>query len=393
MQDYLPLLILLTIIAALLQEDSILVVFYLIAGTYIAARIWSQRSLDSIRYDRSYPSRAYLGETVQVKLSLTNSRRLPTLWLQVHESLPLALATPNFFRQVFHLGPHEKVSYEYPLHALKRGYYPVGPLFLRTGDFLGLSQEMERQGSTDFLTVYPKIVPITHLGLPTHTPFGNLKHHQPVFEDPSRITGKRDYQSGDSLRHIDWKASATSGQLKVKKYEPSISLESCIFLDLNPRAYDLKTRFDATELAIVISASVANWITSRKQAVGLSTNGIDPINNDRVPVLIPPRKGRGHLMHVLDVLARIQANDGHPIHHQLNVDASTLPWGTTVVLVTGQLDDSLFDQLFQIRRRGLNAAVILAGKAANLEDARRRAVHSGIEIYQVMYESDLDQWQ
>jgi len=393
MQDYLPFLILLTIIAALLQEGSILAVFYLIAGTYLVARFWSRRSLDSVRYERQYPSRAFLGETVQVKLNLTNSRGLPTLWLQMHESLPLPLATPNFFRQVFHLGPHEKISYEYPLYALKRGYYPVGPLFLRTGDFLGLSPEVERQGSIDYLTVYPKIVPITKIGLPTHTPFGSLKHHQPVFEDPSRVMGKRDYQSGDSLRHIDWKASAATGQLTVKKYEPSISLETCIFLDLNPGSYDLKTRFDATELAIVISASVAHWVTSRKQAVGLSTNGNDPINKNQVPSLISPRKGRGHLMRVLDVLARIQTNNGQTIHHQLNVESAALPWGTTVVVITGQLDDSLFDLLFQIRRRGLNAAVILAGKAANLEESRRRAAHSGIEIYQVIYESDLEQWQ
>jgi uncharacterized protein (DUF58 family) len=383
----------LTVVAALLQEDSIMVVFYLLAGTFFVARIWSQHSLESIRYERSYPRRAFLGETIQVRLTLTNTRRLPTLWIQIHESLPLALATPHFYRHVLHLGSREKVSYEYPLLSLKRGYYPIGPLFLRTGYFLGLAHEVERQGQTDFITIFPKIVPISQIGIPTHTPFGGLKHHTPVFEDPSRVIGKREYQSGDSLRHIDWKASAAGRNLIVKKFEPSISLESCIFLDLNPVSYDRKARFDATELAIVVAASVASWVTSRKQAVGMCTNGTDPLHQDQVPALIPPRKGRNHLMHILDVLARIQSGEEQTIHHQLNVDAHLLPWGTTVILVTGTLDDSELDPLSQILRRGLDAVVILVGPTANLEESRRRAAHYGIEVYQVRYESDLDQWQ
>jgi uncharacterized protein (DUF58 family) len=393
MQDYLPFLVFLTILAALLQVDSVLVIFYLLVGTYLTARLWSLHSLDSIRFTRDLPTHAFHGETVQIHLHLTNSRWLPTLWLQIHESLPLALAAPNFFRQVFHLGAHENITFEYPVYALKRGFYTVGPLYLRTGDFLGLTNEVERQGTSDTITVYPKIFPISRIGLPTHTPFGNLKHHQPIYEDPSRVVGKREYHSGDSQRHIDWKTSAAAGSLMVKKYEPSISLETCIFLDLNPDSYDSKTHFDATELAIVVSASIASWIVSQKQAVGLATNAVDPLNEASASFRIPPRKGRGHLMHVLDKLARVQAGAGQTFSDLLNRETSTLPWGTTTLLITGRLDDSLFDQLIQIRRRGLDTAVILVGKAANLEQTRGKASHTGIEIYQVQYESDLEQWR
>ena len=40
------------------------------------------------------------------------------------------------------------------------------------------------------------------LGLPTRSPLAALATHNPVFEDPSRVTGVRDYQRGDSPRRI-----------------------------------------------------------------------------------------------------------------------------------------------------------------------------------------------
>ena len=54
---------------------------------------------------------------------------------------------------------------------------------------------------------------LTSLSLPSHSPLGTLRHTQPIFEDPSRVTGKRDYISGDSLRRVDWKATAATGRL------------------------------------------------------------------------------------------------------------------------------------------------------------------------------------
>ncbi len=117
---------------------------------------------------------------------------------------------------------------------------------------------------------------------------GTLRHHQPIFEDPSRIFGKRPYVSGDSLRRVDWKATASTGQLQVKLFEPSIALETEIFLDLNTEAYEFHSRASATELAIVVTASLANWVVRARQSVGLVTNGLDPLAQDGLPPRLLP---------------------------------------------------------------------------------------------------------
>jgi len=381
------------ILAAVMREDAVLMIFYLVAGMYIVGRWWSRRSLRAVSFERIFTRRAFLGETIPVSLNLKNSGWLPTLWLNLHESLPLELVSPNFFRQIVHLGSKEETTYHYTLYAQKRGYYQVGPIFLRTGDLVGLAEDHERTGASDILIVYPKIVPLAHIGLPTRSPFGTLRHNQPIFEDPSRVIGKRDYQSGDSLRHVDWKSSAASQSLLVKKFEPSIALETIIFLDLYAPGYELRTRIDTTELAIVVAASVANWVIEKKQAVGLCTNGIDPLQADQVPVPLPARKGRGHLMTCLDILARVQTAKTLPIADRLEIEGPNLPWGTTLVLITGQIDDPTFDRLFQLRRSGIEITLILVGVIPGFEDLKLKARKFGFVVYRVAYLVDLEPWR
>ncbi len=388
MADFIPLLIVLLIISAVLREDSVLYIFYIVTGIFVIGNWWSRHSLKQVRFHRSFPNRAFLGENIPILLTLTNASWLPTFWVQIHDSLPVELTTPNFFQVVTHVGSHRQETFEYQLQAKKRGFYQVGPLFLQSGDLFGLAQENQRDGPTEPLIVYPLIVPLGKIGLPSKSPFGSLKHTQPIFEDPSRVMGKREYQSGDSLRHIDWKSSASFGRLLVKKFEPSISLETYIFMDLNTADYDLRHHFDDTELAIVITASIASWVIGQKQSVGLSTNGLDPLFRGRMPQPVPPKKGQGHLIQCLEILARIQAGEVQPIQEIIRQETPKLTWGTTLLLVAGHLDRPLLDELLQAHRRGLDIFIILVGATPGFEEIRREAEHYGFSVHRVPYLDD-----
>jgi uncharacterized protein (DUF58 family) len=264
---------------------------------------------------------------------------------------------------------------------------------LYSGDVLGIRDNVQGHHDAQRMTVYPKIVPLTRVDIPSSSPLGSLRHKEPIFEDPSRVIGKRDYVVGDSLRRVDWKATAASNRLQVKQLEPSISLETSIFLNLNTGEYDQRTWIDATELAIVITASLANWVIARRQAVGMVTNGVDPLGNGARPPSIPPRRNRGHLMRLLDILARIEPKDTDAFVQLVNREAVRLSWGTTMILITGQIDDDLFDSLFQARRRGLNAIVVLAGLGAGSEEIRRKSASFGFPLYAIHRERDLDIWR
>jgi len=393
MLDYLPFLIVLMIVAAILQQDAVLTIFYLIIGIYLVGFFWSRKALNNISITRNFPKRIFLNQPVSVSLEITNRGWLPVVWLQIHESLPIELISPNFYHQVINLGSHDQNKLLFSFRGNKRGYYPIGPTSLHSGDIFGLTKNNERQIEPDHLTVYPKIIPFRYLGIPSRSPFGTLRHTNPVYEDPSRVWGKRDYQMGDSLRRVDWKASANSGHLMVKQFEASISIDMQILLNLNNEEYDMHTRFDNTELAIVAAASIASWANQKKQAMGFSTNGMDPIVEGAKPQSFRPHKGILHLMSILDILARVQATNNLPFTQLIRQSTSSLPWGTTLVLITGQMTEELFGELFQTQRMGLNGIIILVGRVPGWQEAQQRARHFGFPLYNVKDESDIEAWQ
>lgn len=380
-------------VAVFLQEDFVFILIYLLLGTYLLSRWWGWRAFNALAVERRAPLRLFLGEEARVEVEIENRSWLPLVWLQIHDSLPVALAARHVHQQVVSLRPRGKIRFHYWLEARRRGYYPVGPLSLYSGDVFGVVESLRRAYHPFYLTVYPKIIPLSRVELPSLSPLGTLRHHQPIFEDPSRVIGKRDYVAGDSLRRVDWKASASSGRMQVKLYEPSIALETQLCLNLNAADYDPRRRYDDSELAIVIAASLANYIINQRQAVGLATNGADPLGEAGHSLPVPPRRGRGNLMRILEALARLEVSQTYPLLELLQRQRPHLPWGATQIVITPRLADPDFDALFQARRSGLGILIVLVGNPADYHSICRKANYFGFTLYSILNERDLDIWR
>jgi len=389
---FLPLLVVLLVIAAFLRGDFALTLIYLVAGALAAGIWWSRRALAQVEAKRRFPMHAFLGEQVKIDLQIKNKGWLPIPWLELREALPVALVGPHSFQTITNLGPRADAHFEYFVQARKRGYYPIGPLSISTGDILGLSDSLRAQSPPEALVVYPRIISLPSLKISSRSPQGTLRHSLPLFEDPTRVFGKRSYTSGDSLRRIDWKSSAATGRLQVKLFEPSIALETCVILNLNGEDYYYRSRIDSTELAIVIAASISNWIVEKRQMVGLLVNGRDPLTADGKPQAIPPRKGKRHLMRLLETLARAEITDNSSLRSLIQGQRYQLAWGTTLIVITGTATDEVLDELYQARRAGQSAILILAGRDSADETLRPRAGILGIPVYSIATERDLNRW-
>jgi uncharacterized protein (DUF58 family) len=263
------------------------------------------------------------------------------------------------------------------------------------------------------------------LGFPSQSPFGNIPSRNPIFEDPSRIQGVRDYQAGDPLNRLNWKTTARVGELQVRRLEPAISMGTSILLNLKLAEYEGRHRLASTELAIVAAASITTHLTDKRQAVGLVTNGIDPHREtnqvvvseaesvapseaftepDHRPVTmtassapgLPLRKGRGHLMNILDLLARIdlaREEDALPFQALIHDRTLSLPWGTTIVLLTSQETPGLLESLLALKRRGMVVILCLTLPNVNHQKAILRAQQVGIRALRISHRQDMDVWR
>jgi uncharacterized protein (DUF58 family) len=267
--------ILLVFFAAAFRISFFYYILYFFLLVALLARLWVWRGWRRLEIRRDFESHAFLDETVTLRLRLVNHGRLPLPWVYVEDKLPNRLTPREAHRAVVSLLAGETRTLEYTVRANRRGYYPIGPLAVELGDVFGFHTRSMRTASASYLTVYPKILSPEQLGLPSKSPFGSLKTNEIIYEDPSRVVGVRDYLRGDSLRKVNWKVSAALGRLQVKKYEPAITLDTIIFLNLNQEEYDLAYADGASELAITVAASLANHLAGLRQPVGLISNGRD----------------------------------------------------------------------------------------------------------------------
>lgn len=395
MRRFIPFLLGLFVIAAFLRVDFFFTVVYLVFGVYLLGRVWTQHTLKKVRFRRRFVNRAFPGDRVRVNVTAHNGSWLPAPWIEVHESLPVQLHVPPFHNEVISIGSREDRHLTYTLTCRRRGYYRIGPLTLRTGDLLGIEPPSTGHVGVEHLVIYPRIVSLQQLGLPTHSPLVALDARSPLFEDPSRIMGVRDYKRGDSPRRIHWRATASTGRLLVKRYQPSIARETLVCLDLNQEDYGERQRHTATELAIVTAASIAHHIIiHEKLPVGLITEADDPFSeNLPVQFYLPPRARRAHLMSVLEVLARVKTTATPPFVDLIRHNSGDFSWGATLVVITGRISEPLLDGLVLLRQAGFAVALILVQPSHLPTDLQQRTSAFDVPIHRVWSERDLETWQ
>lgn len=442
MTDLLILIGFLVAVAVIVRVDFIVYVAYVLAGVYALSRWYVPHSLAKLDAGRTYHRRAFLSETVQIEVRLANRSRLPILWLQLIESVPPELRAGPPVNHVLHLGPRRHRRLSYQVRAMKRGYYRLGPLNMIAGDLFGF-KESQANLPPDFLTVYPRIVSLESLVLPSRLPYGTLASNQRLFEDPARPHGVREYRLGDSLRLVNWKVSAHSDTLLLRTHQPAISLETAILLNLNTDDFSTRFRLDGPEWAIVVAASLATHLVSRRQAVGLISNGADPIlqgdslacqepffdlssgrlalvrpvnagdedASDRDPISatenigaqlpsasgliadsIPPRPGREHLMQVLERLARLEGAPTVAFAPFVAQATYRLNWGVTLLAVVPTADETLCDSLHGLVRAGFNVVMLVVERYADFASVQERARLLGFRAHHVPDDKALQSW-
>jgi uncharacterized protein (DUF58 family) len=187
------------------------------------------------------------------------------------------------------------------------------------------------------------------------------------------------------------------GSRQVRRLEPAIAMETAVFLNLLATDYPQPDRTEAAERGIVIAASFAVHLVEKRQAVSLVTNGCDPLAEDlgATPGL-PLRKGRAHLMDLLDLLARIEVAPEDrtvPFLNLLGHKSLGLPWGSTVMVVTGREVDGLLETLLGLRRRGLAITLVLTVPERGFDSTARRAEQIGVQALRIWSERDMDVWR
>ena len=381
--------VILFVIAAVMRVDFFFYILYVFGAVYLFSRLWIPRALRQVVVHRRIDAQAFWGEKVPVRIEIRNDGLLPVPWLQLQEALPQPLAFPPVRSRALSLWPRERAEFSYELDCRQRGYYPIGPLRLSSGDLLDAGGRVFAEAGISYLTVFPRILSLEDLGIPSRSPFGTIRQSGAIHRDQSRTAGVREYQPGDSIRHINWKTSAATGTLQTKVFDPVISLDTAVFLDLERAHYDASHAVISTEEAVSVAASFVVQLARRRQPFSLASNGADPLaEGDRGPML-PMRSGQAHLTTVLAALGRIENRESEPFATMLQREALRLPWGCTVLIVSGN-GEGLLPHCLRLRRSGFSVVATLVDYYSDLRVAVRELERAGATVYRLRQSESLE---
>ena len=361
--------------------------FYCLAGVVVLSGMWLRAVAGSLRLTYTAERlRLIAGEASILELRLANDGFLPVPWVRFSDPslarwirLPLPgelpsgghpgkgwLAPTRIFIQLPHqfwwLGPLRSRLWYCLAARLTRGHYRLGPMTIETRDPLGIFTCRQQVGSRFAVTVYPAVHPLPGLSLPAGQSFGPLRTRQQAREDLSSLAQVRPFRSGDSPKLIHWKVSARRRELHVRDYERTTTVQLMLFVDLFQQAErQLADGTTSTDLAAEIAASFAYHAWERGYEFGLVGQG------DRRHWLAPG-KGAARFQHLLETLARVQADGLIPLSEVLRRESRQLLPGSTVVAVTPSFDLALAETLGRLRARGFT--VMLIRMRADDQDAR-----------------------
>lgn len=387
--------ILILLLALVLRMELLAYAMYAFLGLLLVSRLLSQTWAQSVSAERECSRlTAEVGDTVVVMVTLRNTSRLPIAWLLAEDLLPrralmyrppdLQLHGSRF--QLQKINAHGQRRINYHLTCNRRGYYQLGPLVAETGDLFGLHRRFRVVAEPHFLLVYPPVIPLDGFDIASRRPIGEVRMTSRLYEDPTRIHGIRAYQPGDSLHRIHWRATARTGALQSKVYEPSSIAGATLLLEFHKASHPERNEPLRSELAVVATASVANAVYQMGQQIGLVTNGRDAADRIRVegwdfdprtrsqaraaasmleqsdrlrPVVVPTRRGVEQLRRILETLARVELTDGLRLSELIREVEGRIPRDATLIVVVPEVTSETVVTFEDLKRRGLAVSAIL----------------------------------
>ena len=250
------------------------------------------------------------------------------------------------------IAPGQETVAKVRCRALERGDAVFAPADARVRSPWGLWIREVRLGETESVKVYPDLSRLAgHVlrGTDTRTPGGGAIRRRKRGEG-TEFHQLREYRRGDSLRSIDWKATARMSKPIAREYQEERDQQVVFLLDGGRRmlARDgLLSHFDHV-LESVLSLA---WVAQKQgDAVGLLAFGTRPR-------WIPPKKGRLGIDRLIAGVYDLQPTDAAPDYLQAAQDLlGKLHRRAFVILATNlrdEDDDNLLSALSLLRKRHL----------------------------------------
>ena len=122
------------------------------------------------------------------------------------------------------------------------------------------------------------------------------QHRSPYHGFSVEFAEHRSYESGDEVRHIDWKLYGKTNRLYVKRYEEETNLRAHLILDTSKSMTYTSGGVSKLEYGSYLLAALSYLMISQQDAAGVV------LFDESIRSFVPPKSTPSHLNTLLNVL-------------------------------------------------------------------------------------------
>lgn len=318
---------------------------------------------------------AFEGQKILMIEEIENNSLLPIAWMKAESRISPNLSVASsknmeqgqegYHRSVFSIMPYYRIKRTHEVTCLQRGDYNVGNVTITSGDILGFISKITAYDNETRLLVYPN--PLQHNKMIEcfHSLQGDVVVRRFINPDLFLVAGVRQYQWGDPMSSINWKATARTNSLQVFKYDYSANSNILILFNIDSSSkqdpYPNEEECRQIEFGIHFCAAVVEKSISQGIATGFCSNGHFRDMTDFVS--IPARCSKPQLYTILEAMAKLQLHRALSFYTMIKNMRSAIPKDTDILIVTLYMDESIEEEIFHLRRDGHQVEVfVLAGE-------------------------------
>jgi hypothetical protein len=333
----------------------------------LQAEVYAKRCFKNVEVEAGFNLLGiFQGERAELKETFINRKLLLLWWVGIKFQVSRHLVfqedkndnegNDNFRKELFSILPYEKITKKFSVAGSKRGFYRIESLELTTGDLFGKYKIIKSYPCSAELYVYPRIIASDILDIHFMKMNGDILTKRHLVEDPFQLRGIREYHPYDSLKSVNWNATARSGELKVNQYNFTASQQVVVLMNIERNnAWDPEA---LVEECISLAASITMNFIKLGMKVELITNGCDIVTSEKVKVL--PGAGVQHNIEIYESLSRLDISKvSEPIECIFGTETTKLRNDAVYILISHYFGEKLINEVKSAQHRGLDIKWLL----------------------------------
>lgn len=310
----------------------------------------------------------YEGDDIWINVKIKNyGERIR--YLEVIDDIPENVKmVEGTNHEIFDISHNEVKTIEYKLELPQSGTYELGPLNVRYRDGNNFFTKNWTEESITEVIVLPNMEDISRSKIrPRHTRnrLGNVQSQRIGLG--SEFYSLREYAPGDTIRKINWKATARSNTPITNEYEGERSGDVIIIVDASAGAKVGNQDTNTVKSSVRAAATLASDILSDRNRVGLIVIG-DVLD------WIFPGQGREQFYKIMDSLSNIKSGGIWGLKDIRWIMERFFPKKSLVLFISPLTDPEVTDTLTEMSKKQYDLIVIspspidMEKKLSDIED-------------------------